>query len=222
MAAKNCSICNLRPLPSLQVRRNAGMGSDMDFCVPCFVEAGWENTHSDNAHDEITRDIAEIEAGAKVARLKEIAKSYSIKLDRTQRTIPTIKAAILASFASFTHIREEMQDCWICNPKLNQAKAEYTERTGTSRKGQVINVPLRADGATKAEIVKTRIGELGEVKIKTQKDGSTNLLAYCGEILLVLRWDDRGRYLYAESSIVRQGKSAKVRNVSEAFRVLGV
>ncbi len=50
-ATAKCEICNIRPVPSLQVRDNAGMSRDMKYCVPCYEEAGWENTHADG-HDE--------------------------------------------------------------------------------------------------------------------------------------------------------------------------
>jgi hypothetical protein len=45
-----CEICNTRPLPSLKVRDDEGMSRDMKYCVPCYTEAGWENSHADG-HD---------------------------------------------------------------------------------------------------------------------------------------------------------------------------
>lgn len=207
-----CSICSLRPVPSLKVRQDAGMSSDMDFCIPCFDEAGWENSHSDHAHEEIAKDLAEIEAGAKIARLKEIAKSYSIKLDRTQRTIPTITAAILGSLSEFV---QESKECWICRPELNKAKAEYAAReAGTSRKGQVIHA--KGSVGDKVAVVTTAIEAKGlTATVKTSK-GHTVLTAEFAGSVLRIEWDAKGRYQYGPSVF---GKN-KIRNVSEALRVI--
>jgi hypothetical protein len=43
--AKRCQVCSKRPID----RKTQGRDSTM--CGPCFDYAGWENTHSDNAHE---------------------------------------------------------------------------------------------------------------------------------------------------------------------------
>lgn len=54
MARKICSLCNTR-----SVGTGKGDGTEdvtfarsMGYCIPCTVEADWENVHSDNGHDD--------------------------------------------------------------------------------------------------------------------------------------------------------------------------
>lgn len=42
--AKKCEECGIRPID------NSTQGRDSWACTECFEYAGWENTHSDNAH----------------------------------------------------------------------------------------------------------------------------------------------------------------------------
>ncbi|TNH23959.1 hypothetical protein FHG89_25965 [Micromonospora orduensis] len=110
---------------------------------------------------------------------------------------------------------EERAGCWICRPGLNRASAEYVGRAGTSRAGMTINVPLRADGKTKAATVAEKLAAMKvESKIRRFK-GEEILTAKIGGTELRLVWDERGRYVYAESTF----NSRKVRNVSEALRL---
>jgi hypothetical protein len=53
MAAKNCSICQNRPMYT-----GKGPGVDeaarlSEMCNFCCTEGGWENTHNDDNHDAI-------------------------------------------------------------------------------------------------------------------------------------------------------------------------
>lgn len=43
---KRCEICNQRPAGGKDAKAN-GLGQ---YCDPCYEEANWENTHSDNGH----------------------------------------------------------------------------------------------------------------------------------------------------------------------------
>lgn len=203
-----CSICSLRPVPSLKVRQDAGMSSDMDYCVPCFDEASWENTHSDFAHADINEFMATVD-DATIAQLKEFAKKFGVKLDRTQRT----KAAITAAIREYAEI--ETTHCWECHPELNKAKASYVARgEGASRKGQVIHA--KGSVGDKVAVVTTAIEAKGlTATVKTSK-GHTVLTAEFAGSVLRIEWDVKGRYQYGPSVF---GKN-KIRNVSEALRVI--
>lgn len=105
-----------------------------------------------------------------------------------------------------------MVGCWICHPELNKASKTYVAPKGSSRLGMTLTVPSKASGQEKAEVVASKIGyEFGTAKITASK-GITTLTA--GDLKLV--WDINGRFVAAGSSL--DGK--KVRNVSEAFRLM--
>lgn len=232
---KICSICNLRPIPSLQVRSNAGMSTDADFCVPCFDEAGWENHHSDYAHDSIntffeTTPAPETCSTDGCSRIAGHARRHGAET-KAEAKIREEYRQITSAFYNEFHDggkfvaseRESMKDCWICHPELNEAKRAYAERQGTSRKGQVIHVPLRASGPDKAAIVAEAITNLGgTVKVRTVKGDTTLKGELPSGAKIELHWDFQGRYEYAPSSFTANGgKANKVRNVSEALRLLG-
>lgn len=186
MSSKRCAMECGRPVTS--------DSPESQLCAPCLEEAEWENSHSDNAHEDVTN-----------LPVGEIPAHWTFKAR-------TSKASKLAQVAS---VRTETETCWICHPEFNKAKASYTARVGTSRQGIVLTVPPKADAKTKALTVAERIEgqhfEKGSVKVRTAK-GVTTLRA--GE--LTLTWDAKGRFLAEGSSV--NGK--KVRNVSEALRVL--
>lgn len=117
--------------------------------------------------------------------------------------------------ANFT----EESVCWICNPELNPANANYRLRTGTSRLGMIINVPLRADGKTKAGVVADKLAPRFATKVSTRKGITTLTLDFAGDVSFKLRWDADGHYLYAASTATVNGKVRKVRNVAEALRI---
>lgn len=79
----------------------------LPYCDPCATEAGWENVHSDDAHDALAQAIA------------------------TNVYATWMTPAILADAASTPGFT--MANCWICHPELNQAAKDYTPRTGTPR-----------------------------------------------------------------------------------------
>lgn len=195
MNAKTCSICETRPAATGVRKTNAGMSSDMDYCVPCFEESGWENTHSDRAHETFEK-------------LTVRGSSFKNKAD-----LDAYKA----------EMREETKICWICNPEINEAKREYTVRQGTSRAGMVINVSIRAAGETKAAETTTQLQALvgeGETKAKVataKKTGDVSLLLQTGKQEFLLFWDARGRF--TGGSVKENGKVRKVRNVAEVLRI---
>jgi hypothetical protein len=162
MAAKTCEMCKAR-----RVYTGKGPGVDeaprlSDMCNFCYTEAGWENTHSDYAHDD---------AGTSA---------------------------------------DEKANCWICFPNLNLASRPATERTGTSRAGMTINVPIRAAGSEKAKVTASKLPAGHGHQIRTTK-GVTSLRSK--SLDLVLSWDERGRFFGGSVG----GK--RVRNVAEALRL---
>lgn len=151
--------------------------------------AGEENSHSDQAHDFIAKATPE--------ELK-VGAGWTIK-----------RQADLD--AHVAEVREEMKRCPICHPEIVANSAH----SGSSRSGMKINVPLRADGRTKAVTVSEKLIATNDVKIRRFK-GAEILTATLpgGELKLV--WDAQGRYQYAESTF----NGRKVRNVSEALRLV--
>lgn len=117
-------------------------------------------------------------------------------------------------------LQAEMKDCWICHPELNQAAKDYQTRNGSSRKGIIMIVPIRATGQEKAKVVADRLADRFATRISTRKGITTLTLEHAGEVGFKLRWDGQGRYLYTESIATVNGKSRKVRNVSEALRLV--
>lgn len=99
--------------------------------------------------------------------------------------------------------------CWVCHPELDQTSAEYTPRSGTSRAGMTINVPIRAAGATKAKVTAEKLSA-PDAKARTSK-GVTTLRSK--SLDLVLNWDQGGRFVGGTVA------GRKVRNVAEALRV---
>jgi len=114
--------------------------------------------------------------------------------------------------------------CWICHPELDRSAEDYAERAGTSRAGMRMTVRRSLSGREKADMIATRITRkypIDAAKVSTRK-GTVTLKVELKETGLVLRWDLTGRYLYAVSSAVVDGKSRKVRNASEALKLLGL
>lgn len=107
-ARKLCSICvalkrpTPRPVAPKHQRDEQGMSGDMDYCVPCFVEAGWENEHSDDGHEDID--------------------TYTVAgtIFQTQDELDDYVA----------QTKKRMEECWLCHPALNQATAEYVAKEG--------------------------------------------------------------------------------------------
>jgi hypothetical protein len=195
-----CEICATRPVPSLRVRDEAGMSRDMKYCVPCFEEANWENTHSDGAHEGF--EALTVRKGG----FKNKAELEAWKAEK----------------------REETKACWICHPELNEATREYTPREGTSREGMVVNVPIRAAASVKAIITAARVAGIESIEsteakairqlraqglvIEVAKFGDAKLV--CAKRGFVMEWDARGRF------ITGQLGDRKVRNVSELLRLI--
>lgn len=121
-----------------------------------------------------------------------------------------------------------VEGCWICFPELNRASENYTERTGTSRAGMQINVPIRAQGRTKAVVTAAHLLSETEIQgtetalIKIFKSKGITITVTKGTVRLVgssveLRWDVAGHFV--SGTFTQDGKVRKVRNVAEALRL---
>lgn len=150
-----------------------------------------ENSHSDRGHETVAATPeGEYPEAWGVPAAKNLAKDL----------------------ASIAEIRKAMEACPICHPEI----VANTAHSGSSRTGMVINVPLRADGRTKATVVAEKLDALKiDAKIRRFK-GDEILTAKIGEKELKLVWDAQGRYVYDFSNF----NGRKVRNVSEALRLV--
>lgn len=149
-----------------------------------------ENGHSDQGHEAIAATpVGEFPAAWGTPAKKDLAKDL----------------------AYIAEIRKAMETCPVCHPEI----VANTAHSGSSRAGMVINVPLRADGRTKATVVAEKLDALKiEAKVRRFK-GDEILTAKIGDSELKLVWDAQGRYVYAFSAF----NGRKVRNVSEALRL---
>jgi hypothetical protein len=111
-----------------------------------------------------------------------------------------------------------VEGCWICFPELDATT--LMPRAGSSRAGVVHSVPLRATGKEKAAIVAEHLPESYATKIRTSNGVVTAKAASSLGTGLQLRWDVEGRFL--EGSVAIDGADRRVRNVSEAYRLLNV
>lgn len=207
MAKKICNICNTRP-----VDKSAGI---QDACVPCYEEGAWENQHSDSGHDSLSA-VAEAAKTAGAVELRKLAPKAGIK-NAGQHKSAELREMILKA------IETEQAGCWICHPELNEAQMEdatiinFVKPERASRKGQIINVPLRAPGEVKAAVVAKAAPE---ARVETEKFGTVRLDLTTSAFVLILAWDAEGRYDYSRSVAVVDGKARKVRNVAEALRLI--
>ena len=116
---------------------------------------------------------------------------------------------------------DAMVDCWICHPEINEANKEHTVRQGTSRAGIVIHVSIRAAGETKAAETVAQMEKISEqysFKVATaKKTQEVTLRVDSAQQSFILFWDARGRF--TGGSVSENGKTRKVRNVSEVLRL---
>lgn len=192
--AKNrCTVCGVRGI-------GTGPGDDRDsarslkMCNPCATEGGWENTHDDHGHDAILQKLAD-------------------------------KKRLTAAQKAEQPITEH---CWICHPELNAAKAEVAVKDGTSREGMVVHAQGGIEG--KVACLKTA-GEAagGTVEVTEATTGRGKERAVISTTLrwrspvgveLTVVWDARGRFQYGPSVVATGEQPRKIRNVSEALRVI--
>lgn len=156
------------------------------------------------------------------ASLREYAKEVGVK-----RAANDTKASLLAKLQDW-HERqfdlltseEYMALVDVIEPETKTAKRATA---GTSRAGMKINVPLRATGEAKAEIVRKRINQPQASRVITylSETGGAMLTVTLVGVTLRLVWDADGRYDYKKSSAVLDGHKRKIRNVSEALRIVG-
>jgi hypothetical protein len=194
MNAKRCEICETRPIMSAAAKREHGV--NLDYCEPCLTLAEWDNAHSDYGHsaDINIKDIADGRASDGRATAK------------TRKALESIKA--------------QMEICWVCHPELDETAAEYVERSGSSRKGIVQHVAIRAGGKDKAAQVAGQLDDSYATSISFRKGIVTLKAASASGCGVTLRWDSQGHYLYGESAALVDGKTRKCRNASEALRLM--
>lgn len=118
-------------------------------------------------------------------------------------------------------------ECWYCHPELNEATKPYTPRSGTSRAGMVINVPIREAAIVKAAVTASRLtgiqvegGTVRKIQASVKAAGAKLSVDKAGAATLTfgelqLSWDFRGKFVTGTLG------SRKVRNVSEALRLVG-
>lgn len=205
MAKEICNICNKRPV-SREVRNQ--------MCDPCRIESEWENEHSDRGHSFLS-GVAEAAKTVGAVELRKLAPKAGIK-NAGQHKSAELRVLILAA------VETEQAGCWECHPELNEAQMEPKTRKAPegerpSRKGQVINVPLRAQAEVKAAVV---VKAAPAAQVYVNKNGSATLKLELNGLKLELAWDADGRYDYPASSATLGGKSRKVRNVAEALRLI--
>jgi len=211
MAKKICNICNIRP-----VDPSAGIEG---ACHPCYDEGGWENAHTDGDHDGLQAILETLDETGAVA-LRKLAGNPHIKVKNASK----FKSVELRQKIREA-IEAEKDGCWICHPELNEAQKTKKTRKATdgerpSRKGQKINVPLRAPGEVKAAVVIKAAGE-DKATLRILGGMVAVLDVNLGHATLHLAWDADGRYDYAEAFVNADGKKKAVRNVAEALRIIG-
>jgi hypothetical protein len=178
--------------PTSKAARNDGLGH---MCAECYEFSGMENQHSDDDHDGV----------------------LELTADQTN-----FKNDIEAFRAWQQTVVNDMANCWVCHPELNKAAKEYVAPAGTSRKGMKMNVPVRADGATKAATVVERVtaNTAASTEVKVIK-GVTTLIIDFMDTRVTLVWDTRGGFDYPSSAVKTGAKVRKVRNVSAALSFIG-
>lgn len=115
----------------------------------------------------------------------------------------------------------ELSQCWICHPELDETRKAYVERTGTSRQGMTMVVPLRAGAAEKAKTVKGQLPTGFRVKLVVGVAGGLDatLTGSMGKgefkQTFEAHWDHAGRWTSGKVN------GRQVRNAKELLRVLG-
>jgi hypothetical protein len=119
-----------------------------------------------------------------------------------------------------------VEGCWACHPELNPDRDGAPEpRKGSSRAGVVHCVRRRDTGREKAQTVAAhvvkKISACATPKVRSYAKGtvSCRIVSELGTVRL--DWDADGHFL-PTSKIERDGASRKVRNVSEAYRLLHI
>lgn len=199
--AKNrCTACGTRGIGTGPGEEDKATLKSLGLCNPCATEGSWSNAHSDHSHEGFES-------------LTVRGSSF-----RTKAALDAYKA----------EIRQETERCWICHPELDRSRAEYVAKDGTSREGMIVHA--RGGIAGKVDCLKTA-GEAagGEVKVTEQATGKGKERAVIATKLvwrspvgveLTVVWDARGRFQYGPSVVTTGEQPRKIRNVSEALRVI--
>lgn len=112
-----------------------------------------------------------------------------------------------------------VEGCWACHPELNPDFDGAPEpRRGSSRAGVVHSVPRKATGREKAKLVSLHVGG-ANVRSYAKGTISCRIVREIGTVRL--DWDTEGHFLKS-SKIDFGDRTRKVRNVSEAYRLLAI
>lgn len=116
-AKGRCTICALRPAGGREAKANGFA----DYCDPCYTEANWENTHSDNGHDDAGCVVMgwDIQASLDACwvchpELNQAAADYQAKAGTARTgmrlTVPIHETALAKATAIKTRIATERPD----------------------------------------------------------------------------------------------------------------
>jgi hypothetical protein len=190
---KMCRSCDARKVGNGAAYGDVVTARSLELCVPCSEQGSWDNTHSDFGHDA---------AGP----------------EHTDKTQPEAGHSVA--------------ECWACHPELNpdyiapeaEPEPEPTEpRKGTSRAGVVHCVRRTDTGRDKAKTVAAHISEALATKptVRSYGKGTISVRIVSERGTVRLDWDADGHFLKS-SKIDLGDRTRKVRNVSEAYRLLAI
>jgi len=206
MSRNTCTICGEAPAAS----------PTGESCIACYDLGGHENSHNDNGHDELNELLGKLPSLGAV-ELREAAKGKVKNTGKDRMRSEALRLALS------DYVGVEIDGCWVCRPELVPAAPKHIRRSAPtterpSRKGQKINVPLRAPGELKAAVVIAAAGEERSF-LNSLGGGVCSLDVNLPDFSIHLSWDGEGRFDYEESHVrVGSGKTKKVRNVAEALR----
>lgn len=108
-------------------------------------------------------------------------------------------------------------DCWVCHPELDERKAKRPQ-AGSSKAGMVVHA--KGDISAKVAVVREAAEARGLKVLAETLKHEYRLVATGDGFELTVTWDGHGRYDYPKSGALVAGKVRKVRNVSEALRLI--
>jgi hypothetical protein len=187
---KRCEICGTRP-----VGKEARKAGHNGYCDPCFEEAGHENQHSDDAHDEISNgaDVEEFTGGQEtVDRIRKEMKACWIchpELNKASETY--VPRAGVARKGQKLHVTLRASG----ETKANETIAQLPEGT------EVAVSTSKASGT----VLTIKLAE----KTLTLVWDAAGRYSYPNSVLSLLTRGDAAKGT----------KTRKIRNVSEALRI---
>lgn len=118
-----------------------------------------------------------------------------------------------------------VEGCWACHPELNPDFDGAPEpRKGSSRLGVVHSVRRRDTGREKAKTVAAHVKRVSpHTAVLSSAKGQAKIrIAADGGLQVRMTWDLDGHFLGGTYEVPADGYSRKVRNVSEAYRLLAI